>query len=301
MIKKIQVNNQHTWSQHFMGWQPAIDEIKKLHHNQGVLFIGYLDKIAAFEKIKEPFIGFFHHTPENPDIYYKKPLVGKFKGLEYYFQTNIWNENKRFCKGIFTLSSHLAEFIKKKTGIKSQSLLHPFPQPETFFDFDDFLENPNKMLFHPGNWLRNFDIFNKIKSPFKKYITNKIFFKNPNRTVHSLGFIDKEKYNSILDQNIVFQCYYDMGASNTLGECIVKNTPIIINRLPATEEYLGKDYPLFFDTIDEAETILHNTEKIEEGYIYLKTLDKNKFLPQTFLENFYNSQIYQELKIPTLI
>lgn len=52
------------------------------------------------------------------------------------------------------------------------------------------------------------------------------------------------------------------------------NTPLIINRLPAIEAYLGKEYPLFYNTMDEASKLSNSIDKIVEAHAYLKKLDK---------------------------
>ena len=70
-------------------------------------------------------------------------------------------------------------------------------------------------------------------------------------------------------------------ANNAVVECIVRNTPLVVNRLPALEEYLGKDYPLFFDRIEDA-TRLFAVDKILEGHTYLKDLDKRPFTGEYF-------------------
>ena len=45
-------------------------------------------------------------------------------------------------------------------------------------------------------------------------------------------------------------------ANNTVLECIARNSPIIVTKHPAIKEYLGEDYPLYFNTLDELNKIL---------------------------------------------
>ena len=40
-------------------------------------------------------------------------------------------------------------------------------------------------------------------------------------------------------------------ANNAVLESISSNVPAFVSRLPSTEEYLGKEYPMFFDSLDE--------------------------------------------------
>ena len=81
----------------------------------------------------------------------------------------------------------------------------------------------------------------------------------------------------MLSQNIVFLNLIDASAVNTLIECILRCTPIIINPLPAVQELLGSNYPLYYNNYYEVSKILDNTELIHQGYLYLADLDKTKF------------------------
>jgi len=74
------------------------------------------------------------------------------------------------------------------------------------------------------------------------------------------------------------------------------NIPAFVTRLPATEEYLGKEYPLFYNNIGEVETIINDDikllSKITEGYTYLSKMDKTQFRYDYFnreLYKFYSS------------
>jgi len=84
----------------------------------------------------------------------------------------------------------------------------------------------------------------------------------------------------------VFLDLIDVSACNTLIECIVRNTPIVINRLPAIVEYLGEDYPLYYNTLEEATSLINDDRKILEAYRYLKTKDKEFLKMETFMKKF---------------
>ena len=84
-----------------------------------------------------------------------------------------------------------------------------------------------------------------------------------------------------------------MSACNTLIECVIRNTPIVINRLEAAEEILGSNYPLFYSTLDEAEKIITDLKLIKSAYLYLVKLDKTNLHINTFMNNF--EQIINQL------
>lgn len=100
-------------------------------------------------------------------------------------------------------------------------------------------------------------------------------------SVNVIEFLSNEKYDILLSENIVFLHLIDCSAANTIVECIVRNTPIVINRIPAVEEYLGKDYPLFWNNKSE---ISITREKIISAFTYLQRLDKSELCIETFIE-----------------
>ena len=114
-------------------------------------------------------------------------------------------------------------------------------------------------------------------------------------SVGLLTDLDNVSYDILLKNCIVFLNLVDAAAVNTIIECIVRNTPIIVNRLPATEEYLGKDYPLFYDKIEDVHCILSDIKNIKNGYKYLKKMDKNRFSVDYFLSSLINSEMYKSL------
>jgi hypothetical protein len=79
------------------------------------------------------------------------------------------------------------------------------------------------------------------------------------------------EYDELLSQNIVFVDLFDASANNTVLECIVRRTPIIVNRLEGVVEYLGEDYPLYFSELSEVEGLL-TTENIEKAVDYLNRI-----------------------------
>lgn len=101
-------------------------------------------------------------------------------------------------------------------------------------------------------------------------------------SVKPIGPLDTETYDAMLASSVVFLNLVDCSASNSVIECIMYNTPIIINRHPAVVEYLGDLYPLYYDTLDEAQVLMSDRNAIFEGYLYLQSMDKNRFKSETF-------------------
>jgi hypothetical protein len=94
-----------------------------------------------------------------------------------------------------------------------------------------------------------------------------------------------EEYDKLLSENIVFIDLFDAAANNTVLECILRRTPIIINKLPGTRYYLGDDYPLFFDNIDEVPELL-TIENLRKASTYLENIKLTNV--EEFMSNIIN-------------
>ena len=107
--------------------------------------------------------------------------------------------------------------------------------------------------------------------------------------------LENDDYDKLLSENIIFINLVDASAVNTVIECIVRNTPIIINKHPAILEMLGDKYPLYYDNDSnyfeintQVNNLLTNTSNIKKAYNYLQKLDKSSYLIKTFLTNLTN-------------
>ena len=145
------------------------------------------------------------------------------------------------------------------------------------------LNNYSKIqLSHYSRPNNNFNYFNyyayKYISTFeyksKTQLTKLLIANDKTVTVHQ--YLENSDYLKLLTTSIIFCDYIDCSASNTIVECIATCTPIILNRLPAIVEYLGEDYPLYFDKIYNSETNSYylTQENLISAYEYFIKLRK---------------------------
>jgi hypothetical protein len=131
---------------------------------------------------------------------------------------------------------------------------------EKCFDYALFCQN--KQIIHIGWWLRNFKTFIDFKQPkdFNKTILIKNDFENEWNHLSTSYKLDnitiiKELSNSEYEKIFANYCIFidliDACANNTVLECIKFNTPIIVNKLPGVVEYLGENYPLYYETNED--------------------------------------------------
>lgn len=107
-------------------------------------------------------------------------------------------------------------------------------------------------------------------------------------SVALLPTLDNDAYDKLLSENVVFVQLFESAttAINTVLECIVRNTPIVVNRTPATLELLGAEYPLFYDDLDEIPALI-SLSTIGEAHTYLATrVPKDQFTGKAFIAAF---------------
>jgi hypothetical protein len=118
-------------------------------------------------------------------------------------------------------------------------------------------------------------------------------FKNKILSVKFINHLTDSQFDSILTNNIVFLNLIDASATNTVIECIVRNTPIIINKHPAIIELLGDNYPLFYkdkmnynEITNAVRLLISDGNAIENASIYLSKINNEIFSINTFQSSF---------------
>jgi hypothetical protein len=111
-------------------------------------------------------------------------------------------------------------------------------------------------------------------------------------SVEVIEKLQNHDYDKLLAHSVVFVKLEDASAVNTVIECIMRNTPIIINRHPAVVEYLGEHYPLYYDVRTTAAGGIAyprvdisdiDVARIKDAHRYLTNLDKTPIAIDTFI------------------
>lgn len=302
---------------HRGGWKWVLYNLHKRDLYNKKSYINLIDIIEhyTFEKLpvtpqfinnNNKCVGFIHGT-----------IIGRFDKdlcwLDIVLDKNskfMFDINRFIC--LFTFSNFAEQYIKKK--LKNYGIdipVYVFHHPTSFntftnFDINKFITNNNKKLIQLGQQLRYHTTIYKIKNDnFEK-----IWLPGIDNKIKALGFVDHEmkklgiqkldldkvkilylpnyrEYDELLDKNIIFMHFMDANANNAIIECIVRNTPLIVNNLPAVIEYLGTQYPLYFSDVNEIPYLLEN-DKIIKAYEYLCKMDKSHLKIETFMNNLIN-------------
>jgi hypothetical protein len=228
-------------------------------------------------------------------IYHPMEFVSNIFTLPKYLD----NKKKRIVQigawlrnpyGIYALPLSLNKDLTK-TSLKGKEMDLYFPPP-------DFKENLEEVLLK-RKWFdrkqnsncicrnvppcrdmvcRDNSSINKFCEGLYHHIIDEI------NSVEILEKLNNEDYDKLLSENIVFLNLVDCSAVNTVLECIVRNTPLIVNRIPAIEELLGINYPGFYTSLNEAADICQDINRIYLITIYLSRLDKSRYTLEHFID-----------------
>ena len=203
---------------------------------------------------------------------------------------------------VFTFSEHVRNYLINEGFFgpnKISVVKHPTDINITQkFNVEKFKSNSDKCIVQIGQQQRYYDTiykinvpeYRKIWLPGNKSLCQRFTRLYPASTVLLLYLDDYQEYYELISKNVILCHLIDANANNAVIEALVRNVPLVINRHPAVEEYLGKDYPLYFSTIEEIPSLLTES-KIIAGHEYLSKKDKSflsiQRLSSTLIGNIY--------------
>ena len=322
---KIYFKNKYTnCGKHFFGWKSSINYLLENYNfdnsnfSNKYYFDEWIEKLLVWgNKLQsEKYLKLIHdknlqlitflHGPPYEKYDFETTNKDLILNDELLLNKNIVNliESNHLLYAItflYVLSiDHKNYMIKTYPQFKNKllSLYHPIDihncEKEDMFSIHKFMNK--KKIYHIGWWLRNFTTFINFTLPkdYNKFILLKQEFthqfnekfSNIDKNIQIVHELQDSEYKKIFKDSCIFCDLTDAVANNVVLECIKYNTPIIVRRIPSIEEYLGSNYPLFFNDINDLKllqdtNILHN--KIMESTLYLEKMNKNPFMLDTFL------------------
>jgi hypothetical protein len=270
---------------HFKGWNWVRDEVLDhfQHTKQRILLDMFVERTFFWNpnpeernfRFERPWAAFVHTTPHNNAAY---DLKGQ--NLNALLAEPAFLESLPLCKGLIALSRQNQSYLRQRLldigfDIPVYRLFHPnipmdTPRLPCSIDLGTAAE---PLVFHVGWHLRSFSAFANLdvdrsrkvllipknipKDHFVQEVVNKELRLNgmgPMETYFGNAFTaSQDDYAHILRNALVFNHYVEPAGSNLISECISAGTRLLINRHPAFEEYLGADYPLFYESGSEAD------------------------------------------------
>lgn len=277
---------------HFYGWGYIIETLKSrliFKKNAPVLDTwadSYHDDHQLCLLKNNQWVGILHSlTSESRDF-----------NLNRFFSSQVYNDCVDNCILLLTTSEHSRKYCLNKTSIPVKTLLHPKLDTGHYFNLNKYLNNP--ILRHSGFFGRNIKKF----IDFNSNIPKQIYCDRPSRLKTYTaalnqrssieffnGYLEKKEYINTFTKSIGYSYYDDCSASNSILEHIMTRTPLLVNRLPAIEEYIGADYPMFLDDMPEnIDSLLTNRNFLEDVSSYLGTRSKKKEFSLDYFIDFFN-------------
>jgi hypothetical protein len=238
--------------------------------------------------ITQPWIGMIHVPFDYPCFI--EPIISP----RIILQSSLFRNSMPWLKCLIFLSENMRRRyhqLYRFSRIPTCSIKFYTDHGDEFlrFDWEKFEENPR--LLHVGDWLRCFKSFYDLdagipKLLIKKESTDKYvnqlskylyggsdWLERPVGSLEVLSMVNSKEYDFLLSSSVVFCYLFDTSANNLITECLERFTPILVNRLPAAEEYLGSSYPLFYDSLEHAESLLRARPLLYEAHQYLRELN----------------------------
>ena len=299
---KLKIVNSTSFDYHNGGWSNRLKELSIINSENGVDFDCYLEKSYCWDNSIKPiykknWVGILHSPIDSYDWY-----LNKTKNIEI-FECPQFLKSLEKCKGIYVFSEHEKikvsnKLISMNKKIPVNCIRHTIDNIQKKWSYDKY--SKSKRILHIGWWMRDIKSFYDLKTSVKKTrillnekIEDQIFkiFEIENIDVEEIAHLNSLEYENIISSSIVFVNLIDGVANNTVLECIESNTPILVNRNPSTIEYLGTEYPLYYDSIDNIDKMI-SKKKLVDASIYLSKLNKYKNLGS----QIERSEIYESIK-----
>jgi len=317
---KLSIPRPLTFAYHRGGWAYALDALQPLLKPGGVILDPFFEATFCWDleanqqsgelPYRREWIGIIHNPPGIPEWhdFTSAPQV--------IFNLPAWRDSLPWCRGLYVFSQTMRVWTQPRVNVPVEALLHPTQPTSELFTMGKFLSNPTRRVIQVGSWLRRLHsiamlsvtaLRKTLLSPrpasdprlqflLKREATHDPAAKSADwSSVEFLAYQAPEEFDKLLSANLVFLDLYDTVVNNTVLECIVRQTPVICNRLPALVELLGDNYPLFFSDLREAASKAEDMALIEQGYRHLSKIPASRFSQSAFRDSVARGAIYQGL------
>jgi polysaccharide pyruvyl transferase WcaK-like protein len=193
--------------------------------------------------------------------------------------------NKCSC----TCINNINKINKTELGLTKHLLVSK--HMSNYYPNDDFLKDLKNFLTCNSKDQPISNVCPCIENVWYKHFYDGVL--NNVESVNVLPYKNNTEYDILLSENIVFLNLFDASAVNTIIECIVRSTPIIINKIEPVVELLGPKYPLYYNDLLEVPNLL-TYSKIKKAHEYLKKMNLDKFNVLFFKEQLLS--IIKEFK-----
>lgn len=283
--------------EHRSGWPYCVDALRPLFTADAtVMFDDFIERTFLYDvqwhvdaTHHMPWVGCFHHPPDMPEVYFPQLHLQRLENNAR------WLSSVEHLRLGVTFAPNTARWLRAQCpDLPIVTVKHPTGKPMLPWSPERFRRNSVKRLVQVGWFLRNTTAIYQVDAPTRFRKThlrqNQHFVDRAHRLcqqkqkdwypgrgnvgeVEQLAEMQAVDYDLLLAENVVLVEVISAAANNTVVECIARNTPLCINRHEGPVYYLGEDYPLFFDDLDEVPYLM-TEQKILSAHRHLKSMDK---------------------------
>ena len=246
---------------HRSGWPVVEAALQKVADDDGILCDITLEQSFLFgngpkQPHTEPFVG-IAHFPHIVDMTY--PL-DRVRDSAWTLHNNLsFKRSLPFMRGGISLCESLAAFWEGQIDKPFIALKHPTLTDVPQWSWDKFAAQPT--MIQLGSHIRNTRaIFHQPPKKGWRYgriVSQSSYYRKRdaeleamlgpgcNHQVQDWPRVDNDTYDRAMAASVVISATCGLAACNVIVESIARQAPIIVERRPETEEYLGVDYCLY--------------------------------------------------------
>jgi len=195
------------------------------------------------------------------------------------------------CRALFTFTEHGATWMRARTDVPVFVVPEPIKPAGEVFDPDSFLEAPELTIMQPGHWLSDVNAIcdlpvrggdrpvRRIRcveharhalatalARTQRELSDRRVAPEVLRSTIELGGLDPDEIENLRRNAVVLAPLLDASADPVLSACLADATPVLAPRIPAVIELLGADYPLLYDTLEDAAELAIDTTAITAAH-----------------------------------
>ena len=195
------------------------------------------------------------------------------------------------CKGIIVYHKDTEIYCNEtieKYNKKVQIIYVKLPIHINTIDYKQSTLDNIEIYFLGCDNENNVDLLINMNCNYKKNIslidyesyditTNEFTYKVNQNNINLIIENSKNSFIENIKSNIVFLYIEPYTKTDKIILLIEYNIPFFINKTSSTIEYLGSDYPLYYENIEDLESKINDNEicsLLENGYKYLKEMNK---------------------------
>ncbi|MGH9970276.1 MAG: hypothetical protein ACREBG_21115, partial [Pyrinomonadaceae bacterium] len=158
--RRIYLGSNGISEHHRSGWAFALEQLRDLHALDGMSFDDFVEKkfsragrASAKDALPytEPWVGVLHNPPGVPHWFNTNEQAPQF-----ILRDERWLRSLPYCRGLFTLSTYLRDWLALRVPVPVESLMHPTGPPDLSFSPSAYRENRSQGIVQVGWWLRRF-------------------------------------------------------------------------------------------------------------------------------------------------